>query len=177
MSPTQIKFLAFRVYRFKDSKAYDELVLYFAPKINRFLAFKLPRAEDADELLSEVFLRSWEYMLTSEVKEAGGLFYRIARNLVADFYRKYQPTAELSNTVLQAAETSSLATEITEKFEVERLRRHLQKLPVDQAEVLHMRFFDDMPVTEIAAVLEKTPNHIRVLIHRARQALKEYVKL
>jgi RNA polymerase sigma-70 factor, ECF subfamily len=176
MSPTQIKFLAFRVYRFKDNKAYDDLMVYFGPKITRFLVFKLPHPEDADEVRSEVFLRAWEYMLTSEVKEAGGLFYKIARNLVADFYRKYQPTTELTDSSPSVAQSESLADNIAHRLEVDRLRKYIQKLPHEQAEILGMRFFDEMSVAEIAATIDKTPNHIRVLIHRARQALKDYVK-
>src|SRR5690348_16569426 len=98
MSPTRVKFLAFRVYRFQDRQAYDDLYAYFGPKLYRFLAFKLPRGEDAEELTGEVFLRAWEYMVASDVQEVGGLYFKIARNLIADFYRKHQATSELVET-------------------------------------------------------------------------------
>ena len=176
MSPTRIKFLAFRVYRFRDSKSYDDLYVYFGQKVYRFLAFKLPRGEDAEELTAEVFLRAWEYMVASDVQEVGGLFFKIARNLVADFYRKYQPTTELLETSPAAIGKGSLADDVAERLEVERLRASIDRLKPDQSEVLTLRFFHDMSVDEIAAVLQKTPNNVRVLIHRARQALQEYEK-
>lgn len=176
MSPTQIKFLAFRVYRFRDNKAYDDLYVHFAHKVYRFVAFKLPRGEDAEELTAEVFLRAWEYMLTSDVQEVGGLFFKIARNLIANFYRKHHPTTELVEGSPAAIQSGSMSEDVADRLEVEALRASIDKLPADQSEILVLRFFNEMSVDEIAVILEKTPNNVRVLIHRARQALKKYVE-
>jgi RNA polymerase sigma factor (sigma-70 family) len=40
-------------------------------------------------------------------------------------------------------------------------------------EVLVMRYLSEMEVEEIAVALTKTPNNIRVLLHRAKAALKK----
>ena len=176
MSPTRIKFLVFRFYRFRDRQAYDDLYAYFGPKLYRFLAFKLPRDEDADELTGEVLLRAWEYMVASDVQEVGGLYFKIARNLIADFYRQRKVTTELVETSPAAIQPGSLSEDVANKLEIEQLRANIKRLSPDQVEVITLRFFDQMTVEEIAAVTQKTPNNIRVLIHRARQALQKYEK-
>ncbi len=175
MSTLREKFLAYRVYRHQDSAAYGEIYDLFADRIRRFLAFKLPRNEDADDLAGEVFLRGWEYMTSSAVSNLNAFFFRIARNLVADFYRKYKVTEELS----QAAEKDdgvSVSDEIATKIESDELINALKHLKDEYREVLVMRYLSEMEVGEIASALEKTSNSVRVLLHRAKKALQDHVE-
>lgn len=175
MSTLRQKFLAFRVYRHRDTAAYGQLYDLHAERIRRFLVFKVPRHEDAEELTSEVFLRGWEYMTTSHVDNCNALFFRIARNLVADFYRKYHPNEgiELAEDVANADSLQdSVATKIASDDLVERLRF----LKGEYREVLVMRYLSEMNVGEIASALEKTPNSVRVLLHRAKRALQAISK-
>lgn len=174
MSALREKFLSFRVYRFSDRAAYGEIFDLFADRIRRFLAFKLPRPEDADELTSEVFLRGWEYMSTSTVNNLNAFFFRIARNLIADFYRKYKTTEEIdvAETVMAS---DSVEEGVATKIEGDELLETLRTLKDEYREVLVMRYLSEMEVKEIASALEKTPNSIRVLLHRAKKALQEKV--
>lgn len=175
MSVLREKFLAFRVRRYADRTAFGEIYDLFADRIRRFLVFKLPRTEDADELTSEVFLRAWEYMSTGTVSNLNAFFFRIARNLVADFYRKYKPTDGI-----EAAEHFDDGVSVEEgvatKIAGDELLELLRTLKDEYREVLVMRYLSEMEVGEIASALEKTPNSIRVLLHRAKKALQEKVE-
>ena len=174
MSTLREKFLAFRVYRYQDSTAYGEIYDMFADRIRRFLAFKLPRNEDADELAGEVFLRGWEYMTSSAVNNLNAFFFRIARNLVADFYRKYKITEDL-DAVSDKDDGISVSEEIALKIESDELIESLRGIKDEYREVLVMRYLSEMEVGEIASALEKTSNSVRVLLHRAKKALQEKV--
>lgn len=174
MSAYRQKFLAFRVYRFKDAKAYGALYDIHADRIRRFLVFKVPRTEDAEELTSEVFLRGWEYMTSSGVDNAGAFFFRIAKNLVADFYRRNPPVEEISEIAFEnIASKEELEKEVEIKVESDVLIEKLKSLKDEYKEVLVMRYLSEMSVGEIASTLEKTPNNVRVLLHRAKKALQE----
>ncbi len=175
MSTIREKFLSFRVYRHRDRAAFGEIYDLFADRIRRFLVFKLPRVEDADELTSEVFLRGWEYMTTGPVNNMNAFFFRIARNLVADFYRKYKMTEEI-DTAEQKDSGVSLEAGVATKIAGDELLEQLKTLKDEYREVLVMRYLSEMEVGEIASALEKTPNSIRVLLHRAKKALQEKVK-
>ena len=54
MSDLEIKFLAFRVYRSADKQAFSRLHELHVERIHRFVAFKVARPEEADEITSEV---------------------------------------------------------------------------------------------------------------------------
>lgn len=170
------KFLLFRVYRFQDNTAYAELYDLYYQKIRRYIFFKVPRAEDADELTAEVFLRGWEYATSSRVENSGALFYRIAQNLIADFYRKRQVDTSIDQIEEVAQQGRSLADQIAQSEEEKALIQSLQKLKEEYRDVLVMKFLDEMSVKEIALILEKTPNNIRVTLYRAKKALREIHK-
>jgi len=174
MSAYRQKFLAFRVYRFKDTDAYGQLYDIHADRIRRFLIFKVPRKEDAEEITSEVFLRGWEYMTSSAVENVGALLFRIARNIVADFYRRNMPVDSVEDSILEQIPTGTvLADEVEQKLESDSLIDKLKLLKDDYREILVMRYLNEMSISEIAETLEQTPNNVRVNLHRAKKALQE----
>lgn len=171
---SQPSFLAFRVYRFRDRDAYGRLYDEHAAAIRRFLAHKLARREDIDELTSEVFLRGWEYMTSESVANPQALFFRIAHNLIADFYRKGDRTEALSDELAETLqEPSSLAEDVARHEEAQALVKKLQQLKEEYRQVLLLKYFSDMSVLEIAGAIDKSPNAVRVLLFRAKRALKK----
>lgn len=166
------KFLAYRVSRYQDSTAYGEIFDLFADRIRRFLVFKLPRQEDADDLTSEVFLRGWEYITTNSVSNLNAFFFRIARNLVADFYRKHKVTEDISKAA-HATTDEAISETVGTKMESDALMEILHTIKDEYREVLVMRYLSEMEVGEIASALEKTPNAIRILLHRAKKAMED----
>lgn len=174
MQMSQPTFLAFRVYRFRDRDAYGRLYDQYAAAIRRFLSQKLARKEDIDELTSEVFLRGWEYMTSGSVENPQAFFFRIAHNLVADFYRKGQRTEMLTEELAETlASPTSLAEDVARQDEAQALVRKLQQLKEEYRQVLTLKYFSEMSVIEIAETLEKSPNAVRVLLFRAKRALKK----
>jgi RNA polymerase sigma-70 factor (ECF subfamily) len=166
------KFLLFRVYRFQDSEAYGELYDIFFERIRRFLYFKLPTREDVDEATNEVFLRGWEYATSSRVEQVNAFFYRVARNVIADFYRHRKQEDSL-----EAAEELTARTDIekeaSDREEQKDLLRRLAKMREEYRDVLMMRYLDEMSIHEIGQALEKSSANVRVLLYRAKKALEK----
>lgn len=175
MSMRRQQFLLFRVYRFQDASAYGELYDGFYERIHRYITFKIPHFEDVDELTSEVFLRGWEYATASKVENFNALLYRIARNLIADYYRSKKVTGRIEEAegMVQTGRSLEEAVMIKEEFRL--LMQKLNKLKDEYRDVLVMRFLDEMSIAEIAEALEKTSNTVRVTLHRAKKALQEIV--
>jgi RNA polymerase sigma-70 factor (ECF subfamily) len=170
------QFLLFRVYRFQDTKAYSELYDLYVARMRRYIFFKVPKPEDADELTAEVFLRGWEYATSSQVDYPGALFYKIARNVIADFYRRRQEEASLEEVKeLPDLNRPSLAEQVDQKSEAEALLSKLKLLKEEYRDVLVMRYLDEMSIKEIALATERDQINVRVLLHRARAALKSLV--
>lgn len=173
MSGYRTKYLAKRVFTDRDGQAYGELYDLYADRIRKFLFFKLPRKEDAEDLLHETFLRAWEYMTSSLVEDVGALFFRIARNLIADFYRKKRPEALSEALEASLRDQTDLERETDTHMEGAHVIAVLQGMKEEYKEVLVMRYLSEMDIDEIAVALTKTPNNIRVLLHRAKTALKK----
>jgi len=172
------KFLLFRVYRFRDTQAYGELYDVYVSRIRRFITFRVRSQQDAEELTAEVFLRGWEYATSSVIDKPSALFYRIARNVVADHYRAQERAGDITE-IAEAANVPSTEPLPDEQMERKEDREFLLKtmrlLKEEYRDVLMMRYMDEMSVKEIAQALEKTPNNVRVLLHRAKKALEEKI--
>lgn len=166
------KILLFKIYRFQDSKAFGKIYDHFYQRIRRYIFFKVPQAEDADELASEVFLRAWEYSTSTKVDNINAVLYRIASNLIADFYRSRKITGPI-----EEAENIASAQSVEETVMINEEFRHilqkLKKLKEEYRDVLVMKYLDELSTQEIADALEKSTNNVRVLLHRAKKALQE----
>lgn len=181
MQGLQEKFLLFRVLRFRDKQAYGELYLAYAVRLRRYLSFKLPTPHDTDEILAEVFLKAWDYLISTPVESLGGLLFSIARHRVADYYRskgrrEEQASDEFQEDLLFADEGKG-AEGILNKVEAELLREAVRTLPHDQQAAILLRYFDGLSVSDVAEHLQKTDNHVRVLTHRGLKTIRERMSL
>ena len=176
MSGYRAKYLAKRVYTARDGHAYGELYDLYADRIRKFLFFKLPKQEDAEDLLNETFLRAWEYMTSSLVEDVSALLFRIARNLVADFYRKKRPEALSQEMEATLQATQEIEGETNTLLETEHALAALREVKEEYQEVLVMRYLSEMDVEEIAHALTKSPNNVRVLLHRATTAVRKILQ-
>ena len=162
-------------------------------KIYRYIFFRVGSEEQAQDLTSEVFLKSWQYISkqfsppTPLLKGgAGGLnnprafFYQVARNLIIDFYRQ-RDKAPLS---LEEIADKSIADKIADKkdgpmeeasktLELELVKKALSQLNADYQEVIIWRYLDELEIKEIAEILEKSEGAVRTLLSRALASLKE----
>ena len=83
------RYLLYRIRALRDPEAFARLYDKYVSQIYRFVLLKLPSKEDAEDLTSETFLKSWRYLQENrEVTEFRGLLYRIARNAIVDWYRE-----------------------------------------------------------------------------------------
>lgn len=167
------QFLLFRVYRFQDAAAYGELYDAFHDRIRRYISFKVSHRDDIDELVSEVFLRGWEYATSSKVDNINALFYRIARNLIADHYRSKKITGPLEEAENLPEKGRGLEETVMINEEFRHIMQKLEKLKEEYREVLVMKYLDELSIPEISSALDKNPNNVRVLLHRAKKALQE----
>jgi RNA polymerase sigma-70 factor (ECF subfamily) len=178
----QEKILLYRVRVKKDPEAFGRIYDFYAPRIYRFVFFKVSSEEEAQDITADVFLRAWHYLLEDtgrDVKHLGALLYSIARNRVIDLYR----TRSLRETLPLTEETEETIPDdrrLMEKAEAEidagLLEKHLRRLKDEYREALILKYLDEMGAGEIAKVLDKTPGNVRVLLHRALTALREVIE-
>ncbi len=163
--------------RQKFSKIYDRYI----DSIYRFILIKVSSSQVAEDLTSETFLRSWEkYRQKKEqsIKNPKAYIYRVARNLVVDFYRERGQTTIMS-IEQEEIELESEEDDIEKKQQqidtLQDVRKALVKLKPDYQDVVILRYVDGLPLRDIAKIMNKSYGATRVILHRAMEQLKQEV--
>ena len=180
--PLQEKLLLYRVRAKRDPDAFGKIYDLYARRIYRFVFFKVSSEEEAQDLTADIFLKAWQYLLEEtgrEVRYLGALLYSIARNRVIDHYRSksLKETVPMTDAAEELIPDDRALAEKTEaRLDVELLETHLRSLKDEYREVLVMRYLDELSPGEIGRLLQKTPGAVRVLLHRALNAIKHVAK-
>jgi len=171
------KKLVYQVITRRDPEAYGQLYDEYVAKIYRFIFFKVANKEEAEDVTSEVFLKTWHYLTErkpDEVTSFSGLIYRVARTCLVDLYRL---KSQRNETLLESAENLTVHEEryreVELKDEARRILLVLNLMKREYQEVLLLRYVDDLSVREIATILQKTTTNVRVTIHRALKVAKD----
>jgi len=157
------------------SKIYDQYVT----KIYRFIYLKVSSQEVAEDLSSEVFMRTWETYKgqaqnpKSKIQNIQAYLYQVARNIVADHYRaKKIKIVSVEETIEIVDSAHSLQDQAVLSLEMDRIQKALATMQDDYQNLIIWRYLDELSVAEIAQITGKTEENVRVGIHRALQALK-----
>lgn len=152
-----------------DEQAISALYEIHADAIYRYILYRVPTAEDAEDLTAEVFLKMVEgiprYKITGVPFEAW--LYRIAAARIADFYRRRRrhPQTALPETL--ADHIALPEDQLQQDQEVETLRGILAQFNTDEQTILILRFVERKSHQEVAAVLGKSTNAVKAAQHRA----------
>ncbi|MEK7159641.1 MAG: RNA polymerase sigma factor [Patescibacteria group bacterium] len=172
------KFLIYKVRQNKDAESYGKLYDYYVDRIFRFILFKVAGFEIAEDLTSEVFLKTWEYIngTPKKIGNLNALLYKVARNCVIDYYRSKSREAictdeECFENICD--ERNDLVEETADKIDIQSIEKHLSKLKDAYREVIILKYIEDFSVSEIAELIDKSNGTVRVLLHRAMKALKD----
>jgi RNA polymerase sigma-70 factor (ECF subfamily) len=160
-------------------KAYDDNV----SDIYRFVYFKVGSREEANDLTSTVFLKTWNYIQTNSLEDSKtlrALLYKVARTTIIDYYRESNGRINASlddedNKIEIIDDSINLEEKIDESADLRMIKNCLPLLKEEYREVIIMRFINDLTLEEIADISGKKKGNVRVLLHRALGALKELV--
>ena len=150
-------------------RLYDALV----DPIYRYVAMRLRRREDAEDVTQLVF----ERIVTAlpRYRHQGRPFsawaFRIARNAVIDHQRRYRRTEPLG-AVAEPADGMILEALSLRDEEVRELRAAIRRLTPDQQEALALRYGAGLSAEEAARVMGRQAGTIRGLTFRAIETLR-----
>ena len=160
-----------------DKEAFGELYDIYAPKLFRFIRLKVGSQVLAEDLSSESFLRIWEYFHEKEreIEESfQALLYRIAHNLIVDYYkRKSSQELFIDDDFKIFLEGQTGPSEISRREDADEIHQALVKIKEEYQNVIIWYYVDELPVGEIARLMNKSEGAIRVLIHRGLKSLKD----
>ena len=143
-----------------DPEAFRALYRAYFPRVYGYVAYRVGRRQDAEDLAADIFVKVLEYLDRFEYRGEGAFaawIFRIASNHVSAFYRRRGRRAE----PIPLADLPEIAGDSPrpdeallrqERFDI--LRRMIDTLPPRRQEVIILRFFGGLRNQEIAAMLE-----------------------
>lgn len=152
-------------------KAYDK----YADGIFRLCYFKTSDRELAKDLTQQTFMQTWSYLKAGkEVRDFRPFLYRLANNLVIDWYRRRKP--ESLDTLLESGwEPSDEAVDISQTADFNLALKLLTKLPADDQELIIWRYVEDLSPQQIAEIIKEKENTVSVRLHRALEKIKKII--
>lgn len=144
--------------------------------------------ETARDIAAETFLKAFQHIGSFQWKSVplSAWLFRIASNEINGYLRKrkYKPTY-LEDSSMRfylsyeegiETEKASLEKAFRENEEFVTVQQQLLKLDIKYQEVIALRFFENKPTKEIAAILGKNEGTVKSLLSRGLDKLRQAVE-
>jgi RNA polymerase sigma-70 factor (ECF subfamily) len=162
-----------------DHAAFTAIIERHARLVHGYLRARLTRLADAEDLGQEVFLRV--YTAKAVPREGAGVAMRpwligIARNVLREHVRGTRRRRETAWTelCLDIEDLAGGGEDEVGAFDdvLNKLPRCLEALGPSARQALDLYYGDDLRMQEIATRFKRSEGAVKLLVHRARQAVK-----
>jgi RNA polymerase sigma factor (sigma-70 family) len=162
----------------KEVQDVEKTTLYerFAETLLAYVCQQVSNRQDAEDLLLEVFLAALQNPSLARLPAERQLAWlrRVARNKVIDHYRHtalftMQPLAQAQHSEDRGM-TPERQAEEQEKWAW--LLRAIEQLPLAQRELIRLRYVQELRLTQIAALMERSEGTVRKMLSRTLRRLK-----
>ncbi|MEA3334474.1 MAG: sigma-70 family RNA polymerase sigma factor [Chloroflexota bacterium] len=159
-----------------DTDALAQIFDQYQGKIYSYMYHRVGNPSVAQDLTSQVFLRVLEAIQNERAWQSSfsGWLYRIAHNLVIDYYRRRGRSTQVSFEDVPALVSKGVGPEQAAQraLDAEGLRDAINRLTEEQAQVVTLRFLEGLSIAEVAMAMEKTEGAIKALQYRAVSSLR-----
>ncbi len=156
---------------------FKQVVLPLSSKLYSICLRVLQNQHEAKDCLQDVFVKLWtkrEYLM--EVKSVAAFATTVTKNLCLDRIKLRKPTVDIDSTLY--VESSFYASEqaVHEDNRLALVDKAVAQLPAQQQQIFNLRDIENLEFDEIAERLDLSPEHVRVLLSRARKRIREIVE-
>jgi RNA polymerase sigma-70 factor (ECF subfamily) len=161
-------------------EAFQELYRHYLPRVFAYIAYRVGREQDAEDLTSETFLSVVEHLNDFVYRHEGAFaawIFRIAQNKVNQFFRRNhrQQGAVPLDAIPEIASSELLPADILSRKErFVMLCGLIDQLSPRRQEVVQLKYFAGLANIEIAALLELDERTIASHLSRALDDLQHH---
>lgn len=155
-----------------EKETLSELYKRFHQPVFRYLYYRVGDQQTAEDLTADVFLRMLRSVKLYRWQGAPfeSWLFQIARNLAIDHYRRKRTHDTLGDDL---PDPQVVDQTVERRLTSDRLVRALYKLNEPQKDVILLRFINQMPIAQVARVLQRSEDSIKGLQRRALLALRQ----
>lgn len=161
-------------WRDGDRAAGNELAQRHFMSVYRFFVNKV--SDEVDDLIQRTFLACVEGR--DRVREGASLkayLIGIARNQLLMYVRRRQRQDQPYDEVTVAELSGSPSAVMADREEEKILLQALRRIPLDLQTTVELYYWEQLPVQDIAEILEIPPGTVKSRLYRARDALRQAV--
>ena len=162
-----------------DKEAFGFLYENYVDRIFNYIYYRTGNVHDAEDLTARVFQRAMKHILNYQDRGVpfSAWLYRIAHNLVANWYRDNSRKQEVSITekLILPAKHEHPETTIMRTDKQDALLHLIRTLPQDRQQLLILKFVEDYSNAEIGEIMGRSEGAIKSLYHRTLLALRDQV--
>lgn len=160
-----------------DSEAFGKLYDIFVDPLYRYAYYRVGAGE-AEDLIELVFLKSWENIKQYRPLERSfsSWIFRIAHNVVVDFYRSQRPQDELSENIIDYREEADSKALANRRFDNEVLEKAMLELKDRYRQIIILKFINDLTNEEIGYITGRSQTALRILQFRALRKLRRILE-
>ena len=136
--------------------AFRELYRHYFPRIYAYVAYRVGRAWEAEDLVSDIFVKVVESISTFEYRGAGSFaawLFRIAHNHISQFYRHRADHLSIDDVSDISSDDFAPDQAIIRQEQFIYLRELLESLSPRRQEIITLKFFGGLRNQDIAAIL------------------------
>ncbi len=157
-----------------DADAFGSLYRANVQTIFRYIYHRVNDTQLAEDLTGDVFTRALRDL--PKYRDQGKPFiawlYRIAHARVVDYYRRMNRRPVESNVEAeQISVTPDMDRGLIRRHAARVLRQAITELTDEQQQVIILRFIEGRRIDAVAKIMDKKPNAIKALQHRALRSL------
>lgn len=160
-----------------DRRAFAALYDLHVDAIYRYAYFRVRSDAEAEDVTSDVFQRALVAMPRYEPRRPFLAFlYTIARNVVADRFRRARPVAPFEDAIAHESDAPGPEETSLRLDDARQVRAAMAQLTELQQEIIVLRFIEGRETKEISAITGKPESTIRGIQMRALAALRDLMR-
>ncbi|HLO14225.1 MAG TPA: sigma-70 family RNA polymerase sigma factor [Anaerolineales bacterium] len=162
-----------------EAAAWEPLVLAHQEAVFRLSYLLLGDPDDAEDIAQETFLRAWNHLKSFDAtRPLRPWLLSIAANLASNRRRsagRYL-TALTRAFRREPPSSSSIEEKTAQHMEANDLWKAVQSLSVPDQQIIYLRYFLDLPVSETAQVLNIPEGTVKSRLSRALERLRGIIQ-
>jgi len=162
----------------QQRKAFEAVVNQYGQQLYWQIRRMVISHEDADDILQETFVKAWMNISQFEGRaQLSTWLSRIAINQTLDFLRKQRLQTQSLEQVPYTAASIKADTYFDGDQAQAALYEAIAQLPDVQRTVFNLRYFEEMPYSQISQILQTSEGALKASYHIAAEKVKQKVKL
>ena len=160
-----------------DAEAWEPLVLEYQQAVFRLAYLLLGDADEAEDIAQETFMRAWNHLKRFDTaRRLKPWLLSIAANLSRNRRRSASRyVSALMRAFREEPRPTPLEEKNTRRAEADELWRAVQQLDLPDQQIVYLRYFLDLPVSETAEALQIAEGTVKSRLSRALEKLRRII--